>query len=143
MLTLLSLILKLFLVLTFWVAVLWTSYYLAMGLVGLIAGLLLFLSQEALRAAGDYFFAQCSAGTDQRASGAEQQREKVSVSCPFTVLGLKRGASRAEVQNAYRERIKLNHPDRVSELDPEIQAFATERAKLITNAYQEALRGMR
>lgn len=36
----------------------------------------------------------------------------------------------------YKQLIKANHPDKVAQLDPEIQAFASERSRRIIEAYE-------
>jgi hypothetical protein len=56
---------------------------------------------------------------------------------PYHVLGVPRGVSSSELSARYRELMKTNHPDRVAQLDPEIQAFANVRAKRIVAAYME------
>ena len=33
--------------------------------------------------------------------------------------------------------MSANHPDKVAQLDPEIQAFANERSRMIIEAYEE------
>lgn len=58
---------------------------------------------------------------------------------PHEVLGLPRGASREEITRAYREQMKLYHPDRVSGLGSELQKVANEKTIEIQRAY-EALR---
>ena len=55
---------------------------------------------------------------------------------PYHVLGVSRHATRDEVNTRYRELMKTNHPDRVAQLDPEIQAFANERSRNIIQAYE-------
>lgn len=71
---------------------------------------------------------------------SQQPQEDFTEKDPFEILGLSRPSSKPEIISAYREKMKLNHPDRASGLDPEIQAFASERAKIINWAYEEALR---
>lgn len=40
------------------------------------------------------------------------------------MLGVSRGASAAEITQAYRERLKEYHPDRVASLGPELRELA-------------------
>jgi uncharacterized membrane protein YkvA (DUF1232 family) len=56
---------------------------------------------------------------------------------PYAVLGISRGASRDEVTRAYREQMKLYHPDRVAELGDELQRVAHQKAIDIQRAYKE------
>lgn len=53
----------------------------------------------------------------------------------YKILGIKAGASQAEVKQAYRELAKLWHPDRFSN-DPTLQQQAEEKLKAINEAYQ-------
>ena len=57
----------------------------------------------------------------------------------YEVLGVSSGTTREEIEAAWRRKIKLNHPDRVAELDPALQALAEKRSKQLNAARQEAL----
>lgn len=54
---------------------------------------------------------------------------------PYTLLGVTKASSKEEVTKAYRLKMAQNHPDKVASLDPALQNFATERAKIISEAY--------
>jgi Restriction endonuclease/DnaJ domain len=54
---------------------------------------------------------------------------------PWLELGVRRGASQAEVRAAYKDTIAKYHPDRVAQLAPEIQDFAKKKAQSINRAY--------
>jgi len=56
---------------------------------------------------------------------------------PRAILGVASDASREEIARAYREQIKLYHPDRVSGMGPEIQRVAHEKTLAIQRAYEE------
>ena len=56
---------------------------------------------------------------------------------PYAVLGVARGASRDQIRDAYREQLKLYHPDRVSGLGEELQALAHDKVIEIQRAYEE------
>ena len=43
---------------------------------------------------------------------------------PYAVLGIARGASHDQIVRAYREQLKLYHPDRVADLGPELQQLS-------------------
>jgi len=58
---------------------------------------------------------------------------------PYAVLGVRRGASREEVTRAYREQMKLYHPDRVNELGEELQRVAHQKTLDIQRAYKEVM----
>lgn len=53
----------------------------------------------------------------------------------FEALGLKRGAGKKEIKQAYRTLVKAWHPDRFSH-DPSLQIQAQERTKIINEAYR-------
>jgi hypothetical protein len=55
---------------------------------------------------------------------------------PYQVLGLSRNATEDELNARYRQLLQGNHPDKVAQLDPTIQAFATERSRRIIEAYE-------
>ena len=78
------------------------------------------------------------------AEGSEEKASKGSdvAHDPYKVLGVSRGVSSSNLCARYRELLKANHPDRVAQLDPEIQAFAEERSKRIIAAYQELAAGL-
>ncbi len=44
--------------------------------------------------------------------------------------------SASELAACYKQLIKANHPDKVAQFDPEIQAFASERTRRIIEAYE-------
>lgn len=53
---------------------------------------------------------------------------------PHEVLGVAPGASRDEVERAFKELAKRYHPDKFAGLDPEFQALAHEKFKRIAAA---------
>ncbi len=56
---------------------------------------------------------------------------------PHEILGVLQGASSGEIRQAYIEKMKLNHPDKVATLDPYLQNVAKERTQDIQNAYEK------
>ena len=56
---------------------------------------------------------------------------------PYRVLQVERGAKAEEITRAYREQMKLYHPDRVAELGPELRKLAHEKSVEIQRAYDE------
>jgi DnaJ-domain-containing protein 1 len=56
---------------------------------------------------------------------------------PYRVLDVARGASAEEITRAYRDQMKLYHPDRVAELGTELQHLAHEKSIEIQRAYEE------
>lgn len=56
---------------------------------------------------------------------------------PYQVLGVSRDVTEKELTARYRQLLRVNHPDKVAQLDPEIQAFASERSRIIIGAYEQ------
>ena len=59
----------------------------------------------------------------------------------YDLLGVNFNATRAEIRAAFKNKMMMNHPDKLSTLDPELQRFAMERTIAIKDAY-ERLSGM-
>lgn len=83
--------------------------------------------------------------TEQEASGAsgarqEQARPQPPPSSgkkdPYSVLGVRPGASSQEIKHAYRELANKYHPDKVTHLGEDFQTLAEDRFKEIQEAYQ-------
>jgi DnaJ-domain-containing protein 1 len=58
----------------------------------------------------------------------------------YAVLGVARGATAAEISQAYREQMKRYHPDRVADLGEDLQRLAHEKTLAIQRAYDELTR---
>ncbi len=54
---------------------------------------------------------------------------------PYEILGVTRATSDDDIKKAYREQMKLNHPDKVSHLSPALQRFATQQVLELKKAY--------
>jgi len=77
----------------------------------------------------------------QRRAEEEAERERASKEReaeldPYSVLGIRRNATKEEIREAWLRLTAKNHPDKVHDLDPRIHAFATERMKEINKAYE-------
>ena len=72
----------------------------------------------------------------QHESGAGDSQDEVSGPFdPRRVLEITPGATQEEIHNAYKEQMRLNHPDRVSHLSEAIQELAKRRTQDINRAY--------
>jgi len=78
----------------------------------------------------EFFRGQQSDSTSR--PGKEKDEED-----PWTVLGIGRNASDAEIKKAYRELALKYHPDRLTHLGEEFRVLAENRFKKIQRAYQE------
>ena len=54
----------------------------------------------------------------------------------YDLLGVNFNATRAEIRAAFKNKMMMNHPDKLSTLDPELQRFAMERTIAIKDAYE-------
>ncbi|MEE8398482.1 MAG: DnaJ domain-containing protein [Desulfobacterales bacterium] len=61
--------------------------------------------------------------------------ESVATPDPYTVLGVKRNASRDEIKRAYKQLALKYHPDKAQHLGKEFQKLAEARFKDIQDAY--------
>jgi uncharacterized membrane protein YkvA (DUF1232 family) len=125
----------------------------AMGLVGLLDDLLLLIvavwwirKQSRVRIAGGARRGSRrspghDAGAGARSPGGEDARPQHDADeapwDPYTVLGVRHGASGDEITRAYREQMKLYHPDRVADLGAELKELAHRKALDIQRAYEE------
>ena len=53
------------------------------------------------------------------------------------ILGVQKGASKAEIKKAYRNACKANHPDKVAHLGESYQKAAQEKMQKINEAYDK------
>lgn len=61
---------------------------------------------------------------------------------PFQVLKVPFDATDEEIRAAYKKQMKLNHPDKVGHMSPEIQAYAAAQVRVIKAAF-DALKAVR
>jgi len=66
-----------------------------------------------------------------------QKDERFSSRDPYTILGVNRHASTAEIKNAYRKLANKYHPDKVEHLGEEFKELAEKKFKDIQQAYQK------
>lgn len=59
---------------------------------------------------------------------------------PYAVLGVKPGASREEIQTAYKKALQQYHPDKVSHLGKDLQDLANRKTQEIQRAYEKLRR---
>ncbi len=91
------------------------------------------------------FFQQKSQNASAKSSGhrqtthnqAKQDTDSTSQKSrtPYEILGIKPGASKKQIQTAYKEGIKKYHPDKLSHLGEEFSTLANEKFLEIQQAY--------
>jgi hypothetical protein len=57
----------------------------------------------------------------------------------YGILGVSKFSSKEEIKTAYKNKMMLNHPDKLAALDPELQRIASERTVAIKNAYERII----
>ena len=70
-----------------------------------------------------------------RADNPVREKEGSISFDPWPVLGISPGSTKAAIRKAYREKIKLNHPDKVAHLSKDIQEMAERQTKDLNRAY--------
>lgn len=73
----------------------------------------------------------------------EKNERKFVDQNPYEILNVKQNSSIKEINDAYRNLIKMYHPDRVSGLGPEIQEIAEKYTKAINSAYDKIKRSFK
>lgn len=82
-------------------------------------------------------YAAHAASSERQRRGAEEPSNARFPFDPYEVLGIARSASRADIQAAYRARMREYHPDKVAHLGEELQKLAHHKALEIQQAYRE------
>ena len=100
------------------------------GLWGLLAWL---CNGNRVRAASSYNYERVREEYEYDQPRREEQPEQKT---DWQILGIREGSSRREIEKAYREKIIMNHPDRLGKIDEEIIKFVTQRAQEINGAYE-------
>jgi hypothetical protein len=68
-------------------------------------------------------------------AGGHNRSQKSIPKDPYEIIGVKPGASKKEIQTAYREAVQKYHPDKVSHLGKELQELANRKFVEIQEAY--------
>jgi len=108
-----------------------------LGLVGywVTAALIKFFKKES-----DWTSKQAQeAYEDQNANHHQPNREDDSIQAWYEVLGVSSDASIEEIKVAYKKKVSMYHPDKVSNMGPEFNVIAERKTKAINAAYDEAL----
>ena len=107
----------------------------------LLLGLL--LVQRITWVSGEHPDKKKRADDTQRSKG-QQRRERRQATPPrapwWKVLGVPQEASLKEINQHYRQAMRMYHPDKVAGMAPEIIALAERRTKELNAAFSEAKR---
>lgn len=90
--------------------------------------------RDVLRRLGAWVDAQPGAGGLGGRTEGERPRLIAMQRSPWEVLGLPQGASRLEIERAWRRILAENDPERVSGLSPELQELASRLREEATEA---------
>jgi len=71
-----------------------------------------------------------------RMIGARTARTSSTPQDPYSLLGLKPGASETEIKEAYHAQIAKYHPDKVAHLGEDLQLLARQKSQAIIEAYE-------
>ena len=74
---------------------------------------------------------------DTRSSQKEDYKWDFDPNDPYSVLGIRRGATKAEVSAAFRKQMLLHHPDTQPNASEAKKRRLVERSKYITEAYRK------
>jgi DnaJ like chaperone protein len=105
---------------------------------GLVLRYFFFKSPDRRRAFSDDAAGRSTAsqqGQDRQERSSEENR--FGSRDPYTVIGVSRNASAAEIKSAYRQLVNRYHPDKVAHLGGEFRELAEKRFKQIQQAYQD------
>lgn len=71
--------------------------------------------------------------TSDSSSASFKEEEKFN---PYQILGIQPGVSKDKIKSAYKEQMKLYHPDRVNHLGSDLKELANQKTKDIQRAYE-------
>lgn len=72
----------------------------------------------------------------------EENKKKEASSDPYEILGISKNADRDDVKQAYHEKVRLYHPDKLNSLDlpDDMTVYANDMLARINSAYTLVLR---
>ena len=89
------------------------------------------------RTGGPYGAGRQSYHQSEGAGSHARNRTGQTLKDPYTVLGLKPGATPEEIRTAYRRAVKTYHPDKVTHLGEDFQQLAKQKFVEIQEAYSK------
>lgn len=79
----------------------------------------------------------------QRTRQDQASVPRITVKPDHELLGVAKDASLEEIKGAWREKMKLYHPDKMSRLDDDFRALAEEKSKALNAAYDRMCKAAR
>jgi hypothetical protein len=76
----------------------------------------------------------------QNQKSSEKFKKPGAEKSAYEILQVDENASKEEITAAYRNLVKMNHPDKVASLAPEFRELAEQRMKVINAAYQTLIK---
>ena len=77
---------------------------------------------------------------EERTKKEQPKKDYKSGQSCYEVLGVSPSSSLGVIKIAYRNKISMYHPDKVSSMGPEFNEIAERKSKEINRAYDEAVR---
>lgn len=69
-------------------------------------------------------------------TNASPSKDEIDGKTPHEILGVRRDAAWTDVQSAYKRLVGEYHPDKASNLAPEVRSLMTERTRQLNRAYE-------
>jgi len=76
----------------------------------------------------------------QKQEEPKPKQESYSSKAWYEILEVSPSSSLDEIRTAYKRKISMYHPDKVSSMGPEFNEIAQKKSKEINSAYDEAVR---
>jgi len=83
---------------------------------------------------------QSNQNSYQKQDEPKQKQESSTNKAWFEILEVHPSASLADIKTAYKKKISMYHPDKVSSMGPEFNEIAQKKSQEINIAYDEAVR---
>lgn len=130
--------------LVFWFLVIANLPAIIGGILGLALGIVTFPFLIAYLAFRDrHIFRENRKKSQNQKADSQQHKPQEEYKPPpnkhaelYRLLGVRFNATKAEIRSAFKNKMRMNHPDKLANLDPELQKIATERTIAIKDAYE-------
>ena len=76
---------------------------------------------------------------ERTASSTTRSTSGPNTADPYSVLGIKKGATDQEIKSAFKEAIQKYHPDKVEHLGEELKELSRRKTQEINEAYRKLI----